>query len=186
MSQELLQIQEDGKLIDQYLRQEPSELEQRGTAASERSPVRGKRRCRGCIGLSAFIINARGKGRQQYNSRKHRRKNKPWKWSLRLEQLKDTHTLPSVSTYAEEGTVSGAQIQQHLQKLALVETIVVVFPLAVSLQQQVVQAKPDLPIQFCHLQMVLNGDRLPFAIDVLLQLTYRGSQAERRSTRDCF
>lgn len=62
MSQELLQIQEDGQLIDQYLRQEPPELEQRGTVASERSPVRGKQRGRGCNRLSAFIINATGKG----------------------------------------------------------------------------------------------------------------------------
>lgn len=40
MSQELLQVQEDGQLIDQYLRQEAPELEQRGTVASERSPER--------------------------------------------------------------------------------------------------------------------------------------------------
>lgn len=62
MSQELLQIQEDGQLINQYLCQEPPELEQRGTVASECSAVRGKQRCRGCNRLSAFIINATGKG----------------------------------------------------------------------------------------------------------------------------
>lgn len=35
MSQETLQVQEDGKLVDQHLRQEASELQHRGTAASE-------------------------------------------------------------------------------------------------------------------------------------------------------
>lgn len=95
------------------------------------------------------------------------------------------HMLPSVYTCTEkEGTVSGAQIQQHLQKLTLVETVVVVFPLAVSLQQQVVQAEPHLAIQFGHLQMVLNRNRLPFAVYVLLQLIYRGSQTEGRAIRD--
>lgn len=89
------------------------------------------------------------------------------------------HTLPSVYTCTEEeGTVGGAQIQQHLQKLTLVESIVVVFPLAVSLQQQVVQAEPHLAIQFGHLHVVLNGNRLPFAVHVLLQLIYRGERGD--------
>lgn len=68
-------------------------------------------------------------------------------------------------------------MQRHLQKLVLVEAVEVVLSLAVSLQQQVVQADPDLPVQFGHLQMVLHGNRLPFAVYVLLQLTSRG-QAE--------
>lgn len=83
----------------------------------------------------------------------------------------------------EEGTGTRAHIQRHLQKLILVETVEVVLPLAVFLQQQVVQADPDLAIEFCHLEMVLNGNRLPFAVDVLLHLASRESQIERRSVR---
>lgn len=79
--------------------------------------------------------------------------------------------------------VRRAQTEQHLQELTLVETVEVVLPLAVSLQQQVVQADPDLAIEFGHLQMVLHGNGLPFAVYVLLQLTSRGSQEKRRSVR---
>lgn len=58
-----------------------------------------------------------------------------------------TDTLPSVYTCTvEEGTATRAQTQQHLQKLVLVESVEVVLPLAVWLQQQVVQADPDLAI----------------------------------------
>lgn len=58
MSQETLQVQENGQLIHQHLRQEASELQQRGTAASERPPGRGKQHCGGCT----FIMTGTGRG----------------------------------------------------------------------------------------------------------------------------
>lgn len=90
-----------------------------------------------------------------------------------LQELEDTDL--------QWGTVFTAT---HLQELVLVETVEIVLPLEVSLQQQVEQAYPDLAVQFGHLGMVLHGNRLPIPVDVLLQPAYRGRVTKAELTPD--